>query len=793
MCDQRFFAPSFGLKRLTAALLMLLAARTVHAATYYVATTGLDTNAGTLASPFKTIKMGAQQLAAGDTLYIRAGTYNEGMYHGLGGFSFRNGTPSAYTRYAAYPGEEKRVIIKNPQTDLPSPHVVYFSENAAYIELKGLTIDGINNVRGPGINGIPFIPGYGIKGIRSSRIIGNVIRNSGMGLGGGRDSEIIGNEIYGMSDYGMYTGSGDNGLVAGNIFHDTGGYGIHHYESSATGYTVDNWTFRNNIFYRTGRGYDHSLTGDRLRTAPAIIISSGRNNKLYNNVVYDSHGGISVAHYAVDSLIANNTVYGNDSNGITIIAPQPGNGGSINARVSNNIVWGNGGSQISNLSTSTVLQNNLTTVNPNFVNAAGADFHLLSGSPAINAGVNLYSAGVTQDFAGVARPQTGAFEIGAYEYGGSTPPPAFNFSLSNGGNKSVTQGGSVTNSLTATLVSGTAQAVSLSVSGLPTGVTASFSPASCTPNCSSTLTLFASASAATGSATVTVTAAGGGISRTSAFSLTVNVTTPPTPTGPVGWWKLDENTGASAADSSGSGNNGTLTNGPVWTAGRMGSGLAFDGTNDSVTIPHSPSLALAGAFSMAAWVNPAISTTNFKSVMVKNYSHFLYASVKGYCGNGAVLVGFVGSAGTKTACDRNPLPANAWTHLAATNDGSVLRLYRNGVLTSSAAVTGAPVASTGTLQLGASRVSGENFNGKLDDARVYNRALSASEVLALFNAAPSGSVTDINGDGITNVTDIQIAVNQAAGGAACGSGDVNKDGVCNVSDIQLVINKALGL
>jgi hypothetical protein len=226
----------------------------------------------------------------------------------------------------------------------------------------------------------------------------------------------------------------------------------------------------------------------------------------------------------------------------------------------------------------------------------------------------------------------------------------------------------------------------------------------------------------------------------------------------------------------------------------MGSGLAFDGINDNVTIPHSPSLAMAGAFSMSAWVNPAVSTTSFKSVMVKNYTHFLYASAKGYCGNGAVLAGFVGSAGTKTACDRNPLPANAWTHLAATNDGSVLRLYRNGVLTSSAAVTGAPVASTGTLQLGASRVSGENFSGKLDDARVYNRALSAAEVLALFNAAaPSATVIDLNGDGVTNVTDIQIAVNQAAGAAACTTGDVNKDGMCNVADVQLVTNRTLGL
>ncbi|MEK7389396.1 MAG: choice-of-anchor Q domain-containing protein, partial [Elusimicrobiota bacterium] len=163
---------------------------------------------------------------------------------------------------------------------------------------------------------------------------------------------------------------------------------------------------------------------------------------------------------------------------------------------------------------------------PAFVHApatvpASPDFRLTAQSPAINKGLNLYASGVRTDLLGVARPQTGPFELGAYEYGGTTPPPpSFDFALANGGNKTVTRGGSVANSLTASLISGTAQAVSFSISGLPSGVTGGFSPGSCTPHCSSTLTLSASASAATGTATVTVTASGAGISRTSAFTLT---------------------------------------------------------------------------------------------------------------------------------------------------------------------------------------------------------------------------------------------------------------------------------
>src|SRR2546427_7588659 len=108
----------------------------------------------------------------------------------------------------------------------------------------------------------------------------------------------------------------------------------------------------------------------------------------------------------------------------------------------------------------------------------------------------------------------------------NAPPPSFDFSLSNGGNKSVVQGQSVSNMITATLVSGTAQSVSFSASGLPTGATASFSPASCNPTCPSTVTLTTSASTPTGSSTITVTGAYGSLSHTTTFTLTVNAPPP---------------------------------------------------------------------------------------------------------------------------------------------------------------------------------------------------------------------------------------------------------------------------
>ena len=121
------------------------------------------------------------------------------------------------------------------------------------------------------------------------------------------------------------------------------------------------------------------------------------------------------------------------------------------------------------------------------------------------------------------------FKAGSREPSSSPPPPpsSFDFSLANGGARSVAQGSSVTNTVTPTLVSGASQSVSFSASGLPSGATASFSPISCTPTCTSTMTINAGASTLTGNSTITVSGTVGGISRITSFTLTVNAVFPP--------------------------------------------------------------------------------------------------------------------------------------------------------------------------------------------------------------------------------------------------------------------------
>jgi Concanavalin A-like lectin/glucanases superfamily len=79
-------------------------------------------------------------------------------------------------------------------------------------------------------------------------------------------------------------------------------------------------------------------------------------------------------------------------------------------------------------------------------------------------------------------------------------------------------------------------------------------------------------------------------------------------------------------------------------------------------------------------------------------------------------------------------PLNVWTHLAATYDGTTLRLFVNGAQTGSRAVSGALLTSTGVLRIGGNSLWGEYFAGRIDEVRIYNRALTLAEIQADSNA-----------------------------------------------------------
>jgi hypothetical protein len=132
---------------------------------------------------------------------------------------------------------------------------------------------------------------------------------------------------------------------------------------------------------------------------------------------------------------------------------------------------------------------------------------------------------------------------------------------------------------------------------------------------------------------------------------------------------------------------------------------------------------------VSAWVNPAVST-GWRTVVMKEQAGGLAYAL--YSTSTASLpASHVHVAGAeRRVAGSSPLPTSIWRHLAATFDGAILRLYVDGAQVGSLARTGSILVSAGPLRIGGNAVWGEYFQGLIDEVRVYNRALTPSEIQA---------------------------------------------------------------
>ena len=214
----------------------------------------------------------------------------------------------------------------------------------------------------------------------------------------------------------------------------------------------------------------------------------------------------------------------------------------------------------------------------------------------------------------------------------------------------------------------------------------------------------------------------------SSYSNTAGATVPAAPSGLVAAYAFDEGSGTGVTDASGNGNNGTVTNTTWSTSGRYRGALSFNGTTSLVTIPDSPSLHLSSGMTLEAWVDPSTVNANYRDVIYKANDNFYLEATSS--SSSRPDAGLIAGGSYADAFGTSALPANTWSFLTETYDGSTLRLYVNGAQVASTAHTGAIATSTNPLQIGGDSLYGQNFAGLIDNVRIYNVALSAAQIQA---------------------------------------------------------------
>lgn len=247
---------------------------------------------------------------------------------------------------------------------------------------------------------------------------------------------------------------------------------------------------------------------------------------------------------------------------------------------------------------------------------------------------------------------------------------------------------------------------------------------------------WSSLSASNGSHTLTAVArdASGNSTTSSPVTITVNNTGG---SGLVAAYGFNEGTGSTVTDKTGNGNNGSIFQATWYTTGKYGKALAFDGSNDYVSVPDSNSLDLSTGLTLEAWVRPT-SSSGWRTVMMKeNGSELAYAMYSRENTNrpsGWIRTNPT-SGSSKSVAGTSGLALNTWTHLTTTYDGSNLRLYVNGSLVRTQATTGTLYSSSNPLKFGGNAVWGEYFAGQLDEIRIYNRSLNQTEIQTDMNTA----------------------------------------------------------
>ena len=200
----------------------------------------------------------------------------------------------------------------------------------------------------------------------------------------------------------------------------------------------------------------------------------------------------------------------------------------------------------------------------------------------------------------------------------------------------------------------------------------------------------------------------------------------------VGWWRFDEGTGTTAADSSGKGNDGTFNGDPQWVVGYFGGALEFDGSDDWLDCGNDPSLDLT-TWTITFWLK-VNENKNYNGFIIKGNDAAENYEVLGFA-DGSFHFPIQHTDGSRTYINTSTgvIVPDEWAHFAYSYDAAQgRRFYKNGSLIFEDTESGTPQASTVSLAIGNEQPMSRYVNGTMDDIRIYNNVLTEPEILAVM-------------------------------------------------------------
>ncbi len=219
--------------------------------------------------------------------------------------------------------------------------------------------------------------------------------------------------------------------------------------------------------------------------------------------------------------------------------------------------------------------------------------------------------------------------------------------------------------------------------------------------------------------------------------------------GLVGYWNFDEGSGTTAHDSSGKGNDGTIEGGPHWMQGVCGGALKFDGSQNYVEVPDSPSLNFGtGPFSYSVWVRLETDPTAVNQILSKRLTTGNDYELQTQAGRKLEYIFGDPSHGYSRHFSSKALDLDIFYLVTVVRTGGKGYLYINDSLDMTLNST-QEVNSSSPLFFGMDPYMSEYLNGTLDEVRIYGRALTLDEIQALFKKAACLCDLAVSPDDIT--------------------------------------------